>query len=243
MTERGTVRYGSSDIQYEVVRSQRRKKTLQLTVDGASGVVVAAPVNVPLGDIESFVKKRAAWIVRNASDAALQTRPPQFRSGESLPYLGRQVQMVVENSDAVLRPEVRFRHWSFEVIVPSNLCSDERRDAIRAALIGWYRKQAQRRLRQSVKRWSLVIGQEPTTVLVRDQKRRWASCSADGTLRFNWRAVMLEPTLMDYVVVHELAHLSVKHHSREFWALVSKAMSDAEQRRRKLREVGACLPL
>lgn len=243
MTEHGTVRYGSSDIRYEVVRSRRRRKTLQLTVDGASGVVVAAPASTPIADIDSFVRKRASWIIRNASDATLRARAPQFRSGESLPYLGRQVQMVVENSSTVRRTEVRFRHWTFEVAVPSSLCGDERQDAMRTAFVSWYRKQAERRLRHAVERWSSVVGHEPSRVLIRDQKRRWGSCSADRTLRFNWRSVLLDPTLMDYVVVHELAHLSVKNHSREFWALVLKAMPDAERRRQKIREVGAHLPL
>ena len=80
-------------------------------------------------------------------------------------------------------------------------------------------------------------------MLTRDQRQRWGSCAPDGTLRFNWRTVMLPPMLTEYVVVHELAHLTVKSHSTEFWGLVSKAMPDAQRRRRRLREVGQTLPL
>ena len=62
-------------------------------------------------------------------------------------------------------------------------------------------------------------------------------------MRFNWRAMMLEPALIEYVVVHELAHLRVKSHSAEFWGLVSSALPDAQDRRRRLREAGGTLPL
>ena len=115
---------------------------------------------------------------------------------------------------------------------------------IRRAIVRWYRVRAGVRLPAGVKRWwsRLGRGEEPR-VLIRDQRQRWASCSPDGTLRFNWRAMMLEPALIEYVVVHELAHLTVKSHSPEFWGLVSSALPDAQERRRRLREVGRTLPL
>ena len=93
-------------------------------------------------------------------------------------------------------------------------------------------------------RWHPRLGRGPAPrVLIRDQRQRWGSCAPDGTLRFNWRAVMLEPALIDYIVVHELAHLAVRSHSPEFWRIVTAAMPDAQHRRRRLREAGRSLPL
>ena len=80
-------------------------------------------------------------------------------------------------------------------------------------------------------------------MLIRDQRRRWGSCASDGTLRFSWRGMMLEPALIEYIVVHELAHLTVKNHSPDFWKLVTSAMPDVQQRRKRLREVSRTLPL
>ena len=65
----------------------------------------------------------------------------------------------------------------------------------------------------------------------------------DYVVRFNWRAMMLEPSLIEYIVVHELAHLTHRDHSTGFWSLVSEAMPDAQQRRQRLREAGRALPL
>ena len=80
-------------------------------------------------------------------------------------------------------------------------------------------------------------------VIIGNQKTLWGSCAADGTLRFNWRLVMMPPSLMDYLVVHELAHLKERNHSPAFWKVVTKAMPDAIQRRKRLRETGRSLPL
>ena len=93
-------------------------------------------------------------------------------------------------------------------------------------------------------RWLPVMGRsEMPRVLVRDQRSRWGSCSSDGTLRFSWRLAMLEPELIESVVVHELAHLDVMNHSKAFWDVVLKAMPDARERRKRLGEAGLRLPL
>ena len=242
MTERDHVRFGDTTIEYEVRRSSRRKKTVQITVDGG-GVRVAAPMTTPDGELQAIVRKRAAWILGHASGAMLEAAPKRFVSGETLPYLGRNVRIVVADAD-VRSPEVRFDHWRFRVAVPRSLDGGERYESIRRAVVGWYRGRAAERLAASVDRWWPRLGRgEKSRVLVRDQRQRWGSCSPDGTLRFNWHAMMLEPALIEYIVVHELAHLTHQNHSTGFWGLVSKAMPDAQRRRRRLREAGRMLPL
>ena len=173
----------------------------------------------------------------------LEAVPKRFVSGETLPYLGRNVRILVEAAD-IARPNVRFDHWRFRIAAPKSLPDEERRQSIRRAVIEWYRARAAERLPSVVERWWPRLGQgEMSRVLVRDQRQRWGSCAPDGTLRFNWRAVMLKPALIEYVVVHELAHLTHRNHLTDFWGLVSKAMPDAQQRRRGLREAGRLLPL
>lgn len=242
MSERGEVRYGNTTIPYEITRSKRRKKTVGITIDGQHGVRVAAPLGVPRGEIEAIVARRAPWILRKASDETLQAAPRRFVSGESIPYLGRRVRMVVTEGP-FQRTELRFEHWRFEIRAPDGIHADERQVAIRALLTRWYRERAAARLEGRVEHWSRVLGQHPTKVLVRDQRQRWASCAPDGTLRFNWRIVMAEPALIDYVVVHELVHLSVKNHSHDFWSEVAQLLPDYELSRRRLREVGPYLSL
>jgi predicted metal-dependent hydrolase len=242
MMERDSVRFGDTTIEYQVRRSERRKKTVQITVDG-SGVQVAAPMDTPADDLHTLVRRRASWILNHASDESLAVAPKRFVSGETLPYLGRNVRMVFETAD-VRTPEVRFDHWRFSVQVPHGLDDDQHRERIRKAIIAWYRSRAAIRLQAGVKKWLPRFGGgEPPEVLIRDQRQRWGSCAPDGTLRFNWRVVMLEPALVDYVIVHELAHQVIRNHSDDYWQVVKRVIPDAQDRRWKLRIVGRTLPL
>ncbi|MDA1002925.1 MAG: M48 family metallopeptidase, partial [Chloroflexi bacterium] len=87
--------------------------------------------------------------------------------------------------------------------------------------------------------WATRLGWEPRRVIVKAQRRRWGSCARDGTVRLNWRLVMAEPALIDYVIVHELAHLAEPNHGPAFWARVRSALPDCDRLRRRLRDDGA----
>ena len=242
MVELGRVQFGDATIEYEVLRSQRRKKTVQITMDGGR-VLVAAPVDAPVARLEAIVTKRAPWILRQAPEPGLGVSPKRFVSGETLPYLGRNVRLIVEPA-GVKSPDVRFDHWSFRIAVPVGLDETSRYGGIRRAFIQWYRQRAAYRLPGMVELWRKRMGwPESPEVLIRDQRQRWGSCAPDGTLRFNWRVVMLPQELAEYVVVHELTHLKVGSHSTEYWAMLAGLLPDAQQRRQRLRGVGKRLPL
>ena len=242
MMERDSIRFGDTTIEYQIRRSERRKKTVQVTIDGG-GVHVAAPMDTPADDLQTLVRRRAPWILNHATDGSLTVAPKRFVSGETLPYLGRNMRTVFETAD-VRAPEVRFDHWQFSIKVPRGLDDNQHYERVRKAVVAWYRGRAAIRLRAGVKKWLPRFGGgEPPEVLIRDQRQRWGSCAPDGTLRFNWRVVMLAPALVDYVIVHELAHLTIRNHSDDYWRLVNRVMPDAQVRRRKLRDVGRALPL
>ena len=236
------VKLGEATIEYTVQRSRRRKKTVQISVSGGA-VVVSAPWRTPNREIQEIVRKRSGWILGKLSVAVLE--PPPFRlvTGEALPYLGRALPLAVEEAN-VHKPSARLDGGRLLVTAPGGLVGDERRESVRMALVAWYRAQAQEFLADSVSRWLPIMGRSETPpVLVRGQRARWGSCSADGTLRFSWRLAMLEPDLIDSVVVHELAHLEVMNHSPAFWDVVLKAMPNARARRKRLDEASRRLPL
>lgn len=242
MSERGRVGFGGTVIEYTIVRSRRRKKTVAITLDPDRGVVIAAPVSTSPDRVRELVEKRAGWILRRGSSEILESRRKAFVSGESLPYLGREARLFVEHAD-VRWPRLLFDHWNFYVTAPARLEGEERRAAIERALTTWYRRRAAERLTERTARWAELAGRAPTAIYIRDQRRRWASCSADGTLRFNWRIIMAPPPLMDYVVVHELAHLRVRNHSADFWAVVARLLPDYELRRSQLKALGPSLAI
>ena len=229
-------------IEYTVRRSRRRKKTVQISVSGGE-VVVSAPMRTPNREIQAIVQKRCGWILEKLETESQEPPPLQLVTGDALPYLGRVLTLIVEEAD-VRRPSAHLEDDRLVIVAPGGLSGEERRELVRAALVAWYRARAAELLADSVARWLPVMGwSEMPRVLVREQRTRWGSCSADGTLRFSWRLAMVEPELIDSVAVHELAHLELMDHSPAFWKVVLRAMPDARERRKRLGEAGRRMPL
>ena len=200
-------------------------------------MTVRAPLATSRPFIEAFLLRRATWIAQRL--AALPV-PLQFVTGEALPFLGRNVPLKVTDAEvraAVLRYESRTLH----VRIPAKLTGELHAAAVRAAVERWFRRKTLALVRRSLARWAPVVGASPASWAVREQKRRWGSCSASGVLRFNWRLSMLHPHLVDYVVVHELCHLKYPNHSPAFWGAVERAMPGAASLRAELR--GTSLPV
>ena len=242
LTPQRSVEIDGAVVRYTVVRSARRKKTVTITLDRDKAVVVAAPLKTRNADIEAIVRKRAGWILRKLHEEDPRPQPRQLVSGESLYYLGRAVPISVQTTDG-LTPSVSLDDWTFRIECPEYLEGEERRTALREALMGWYWSRADETIRQSVERWQSRVGRKPVRISLGNQKSLWGSCSSKGSLRFNWRIVMAPPALIDYVVVHELCHLVVANHSDRFWEQVARLVPDYSQRRLKLRKLEPLLTL
>ena len=208
--ERDSVRVGDTTIEYEIRRSKRRKKSIHFIVERGV-VLVAVPSTAKSRAIRRAVRDKSEWIINKLSQAPPEGIRKRFVNGESLPYLGEDVRIVVRFAD-VPSPEIRLDDGRFRISVPPNLTGKKRMKAIRQAFIEWYYERALDQVTECVDRWWPKLGRgEKSRVLIRNQRRRWGSCASDGTIRINWRIIMLDPPLIEYIVVHELAHLSVRN--------------------------------
>jgi hypothetical protein len=211
-----------------------------VTVAPPGEVILIAPTGTSVERLDGIVRSKARWIasrVRLVQSAAPAPSPREFVSGESFLYLGRQYRLDVLSSPET--PRVRLERGRLRVSVPAT-AGGKRAKAARAALMEWYRDHARARLLERVQWWAQRIGVPEPKVLVREQERRWGSCSASA-VRFNWRIVQAPTRLVDYVVAHELVHLLHKHHGRAFWSALGQVLPDYERRRADLRQVGASL--
>lgn len=111
-------------------------------------------------------------------------------------------------------------------------------DAQRAALEKRYIAAAKEYFPKRAAYFAPLTGGTFTRITIRDQKTRWGSCSAKGTLSFNWRLMLAPPAVLDYVVIHELCHLTHMNHSKAFWALVESACPDYRTHRKWLKDHG-----
>ena len=237
-TEKASIEHDGRRIEYTIVRSARRKKTMEITLDPERGVLVRSPARTPRKEIATLVQKRAAWILRRATEDVLRPAPRHFTDGETLLYLGGEIP-IIAGTTAGRSTRVSLESGAFHITTPSDIPEEERTSESRAALERWYRNEAARLLPEVVARWQGRVGdKKPSHILIRNQRRRWGSCSSDGSIRLNWRIIMAESALIDYIVVHELAHLSVMDHSPRYWKRVERALPDYRALRKRLNEVG-----
>ena len=231
-------------IEYRIKRSRQRRKTYQVSVVSGQ-VLLAVPYRTTNGEAEEMVRQKARWIFSKLDTVEARPEAPQFLSGESLPFRGRDLTLWVQGVDRTPsgRPEVSSDRHRLLVRIPLGLDSATRQDQVAAALVAWYGQQAREQVASQVARWLPALGNgSGPPVHIRNQRRRWGSCSSKGVLRFNWRLSMLEPHLVEYVVVHELCHLTHMNHSPDFWGLVARHLPDYKERRKLLKEREAALP-
>lgn len=238
----GEIRYGRRVIPYRIIRSPRRKKTIALQVSPAGEVVVRAPARTPRRRIEAVAHSRAEWLTQRLAErerGPVPIRTVEFVNGETFLYLGRHYRLRVHRNGSCAGLRVRLTGRYFRVALAKADAATDRRKIIRQAVIAWYRRRAREKIPERMTPLLQKLGLHVAPrVLIRDQTRRWASCSPAGELRFNWRIMMGPISLVDYVIAHELCHLSHRNHSREYWALLGTVLPDYERRQAQLAERG-----
>ncbi|GAB4401950.1 MAG: SprT family zinc-dependent metalloprotease [Rhodoferax sp.] len=242
-------------LNFRVLRSARRR-TLGLRVD-AMGLSVRAPLDMPLAQIDAAVVQHAAWAQRKLAewrarvDRSTTDPGSPLGHGACLRYLG---QPLLLRLDACAPLPVRWldvpKDWSTPASAegrptPSlvlRLPREAPEAKVRAALQRAWTAQAYAVLSQRLAYWSGVMDLRPSGVALSRARTTWGSARHDGLIRLNQALLQLAPNLIDYVLVHELAHLREMNHSPRFWCLVNSVLPDAPLRRKQLRALGMARP-
>lgn len=106
-----------------------------------------------------------------------------------------------------------------------------------------YRRRAETHIPERVAHFAQIMGVTVKKVSINGAKTRWGSCSTTGRLNFSWRLMMASDAAIDYVVVHELAHLKQMNHSPQFWALVAQVLPDYQQQKAQLKALSKRIQL
>ena len=188
---------------------------------------------------EEFVAEKRPWIertLRQYRDAEASLPPVRLEEGGEVPYLGLRLKLRIRVEPWRTRPGVSRRGGTLHVGV-----MEPGEEAVRDALIRWYRRQARNEIAERLDWATLRAGSRYTKLQIRDPSSRWASCSSTGTMSFSWRLLMASEEVLAYVVEHEVAHLDVLDHSQRFWRLLEKRCPDYREHERWLRNYGAAL--
>lgn len=229
-------------IPYTIER--RKRKTIGISVTADRGVRVAAPLWVTPAQIQEVVLSRAEWIVKKRDllqERKQQASPCSFTEGALLLYRGSSYPLHIQRIPGSSRVAFRMEGNRFLAAVPEGLPAEFEASSLRSIAVDWYKVQAQTLVRDRIGFYAERMGVAPSKVAVREQKTLWGSCSGKDSININWRLIMAPLSILDYVLVHELAHIRQKNHSKAFWSLVATVLPDYSERSHWLKENGVKL--
>ena len=216
-----------AEIPYRVRRSPRARQ-VRVSVGAGGEVEVTLPRRAPERAAAQAVRELRPWIERRQRTmerAAAEVARPQG----TVPYVGHDLRLVPQS-----RRE-RVHRRGDVLLVPAS-------DPI-PALERWYRRAARAEIGARLDAATARAGTSYRRLTIRGQRTRWASCTSEGGMSFNWRLLLAPPEVLDYVVEHEVCHLEVMDHSRRFWALLESRVPDWRTHAAWLRRYGSTLTL
>lgn len=203
-------------VEYELRRStDASEPRIDVDIHGVTVVLPECADNQPA----ELLKENASWVLekRRVYQRYREEAPERaFEAGEMFPYLGESHELVVEprQSHTVSNRTIRLRQSAVE------------QSSIKQVLQNFYRSRARQHFADRADQYASRMGVEYEQIEVRNQRTKWGSCSTSGTLGLNWRLMMASPEVIDYIVVHELAHLRESNHTQAFWDIVAEYIPD-----------------
>ncbi len=218
-------------IEYKLIRSERKMIAIQITKDAK--IHVRAPMKVPKKEIDRIVQLKENWITKHlAIKIAQQEQKSKFtlNYGDTIFYRGKEYPITAKHGNNSGFDETAF-------YLPQNFNSEQ----IKIALIKIYKQLAKRDLPIKVTQFAKLMNVAPNAIKINSAKTMWGSCNGKNNINFSWRLIFASDAVIDYVVVHELAHIKELNHSPRFWAVVESVLPDYKIRKKGLLSLQAKL--
>ena len=222
----GVVRIGQTEIVYELRRSAAASERRITVTPGHVDVLVLATDDD--AKIDNFLNRKRQWLFNALRELETATAKravvPRFMTGSKIPYRGRMARLTVRRHDG---PHIDISYQNgFIVDLPSWVREKDHDGVVAAEIKLWLRRRVRRDVIAFARTYQRRFALKPRTIRVADMKTGWGACGPTGSILINWRLVFAPKAVMEYVVAHELAHLSVRSHGAEFWALMATLMPD-----------------
>lgn len=232
VSEPKSVRLRDRDVAYLLKRSQQRR-SIMLTVD-EHGLTVSAPWRSSERRILGAIRDAEAWVLRKLDAwSAMPARKQSWTDGDSIKYLGRDLKLRLTGDSVVTLATLQD-----DDCLRIALADPAHKDSIKSAVIKWYRRHAQSNFTGRIGELAPRLGVPSPRLFLSSARTRWGSCNVKREIRLNWRLIQAAQPTIDYVVVHELAHLIEMNHSRRFWNLVASVCPHYQEACSELNRMG-----
>ncbi len=226
-------------VQYRVSARARR---IGLRVEIERGIEVVLPRGVQQREGERLLHANLDWVEKTWQRLSARARRQGVKPGsgeaplepDEILFGGKRVKIMIQKG----RGQPGFNLLGNSLVVPT--VNGTKTEAQKKVLL-WLKKQSAGLIEAAVRKYAPLMAVRPVKITLRDQRTRWGSCSHRGTLSFNWRLVMAPPEILNYVVIHELAHLRHHNHSAAFWAFVAQYDPNVKKYRAWLKVNGVML--
>jgi len=223
------------DLTYTVKRSKR--KTISIYIERDGSVSVLAPQTMEDAELEAAIKTKEYMIYKHLATWEDMNRSKverEYVNGQSFLYLGRNYRLQFVGNDQ--NAPLKLQNGYFKL-------REKDKPKAEQHFIDFYKTKGLPHILRKVASYKDKMGVSPKNVRILELQNRWASCSKAGTLNFHWKCIMASGSVLDYIVVHELAHLIYHDHSPAFWGEIDKVMPEYEHQVAWLREHGAGMSL
>ncbi|MDX2028154.1 MAG: SprT family zinc-dependent metalloprotease [Alphaproteobacteria bacterium] len=242
--ESGSLNLGGREVLFTVIRNSRRRRGIAFRIEPDLRLRVMAPPRTRLSAIHHMLLSRSGWIAQHMARLQMATPalPRRCQDGATIRYLGHDYHLRITQDATPQRCRVTPRR--FLVNLPDHdLSEDALQEEARLEILLWLKKRAKVKLQKRLDIWAEKLNLRYSSLAIGNPKRQWGSCSSGNAIRLSWRLIMAPLPLIDYVVVHELCHITHKNHGPRFWRTVAQAMPDYQARRVALRQMGRDLLL
>lgn len=224
------VQYGSKTIEYTFLKKESLKAHY-ISVDREKGVTLKG-ATLSLAQANQLILKKAKWIVEKL--ALVESIPvDDLVTGSRIQYLGKKYYVQVFQKNDIKKVSIEFNDSKFKIYQNSAHTQEH----LKIALENFFKEKSIEKIIPRMEKWSKETNLIYKEIKFRKLKKRWGSCTYDNKIILSINAIQLPFSLIDYLIVHELSHIKVKNHSKDFWIEVSKHLSNWEELDRKIKHI------
>jgi len=223
--------YKDKEIEFNIIR--RKRKSISIKIESNGQVIVSVPLRINKEEILQAVKSKSDWIVKNQAEIkkrGLKKITREISEGSTFMYLGEEYPLHLIFDEGIKNITVEFSKEALErqgFIIHTNTIDVEK---MKMAFEKWYREETLKIVTKRIDYYADNFKDKVTNIRVKEQKRRWASCTGKNAILFNWRISMARADVLDYIVVHEMCHMDHRNHSKYFWNRVEEIMPNYKEK-------------